>query len=199
VAGADIAAMCDMSPTEATEFSSYGSRVFRKLERGPIPTIAAVQGFALGGGCELAMACDFIYASPTARFGQPEVNLGLIPGFGGTQRLALRVGTSMAMELLLTGRMIDAAEALRIGLVNRISASAESLWSEALATAEEITSRGPLAVRMTRDLARHMQNELLDAALRRESEEFGAMFGTGDAQEGMQAFLSKRPATFEGK
>lgn len=199
VAGADIAAMSAMTESEASAFSDYGSTVFRSLEKGPLPTIAAVNGFALGGGCELAMACDILYASPRARFGQPEVNLGLIPGFGGTQRLALRVGHAMALELLMTGRMIDAQEALRIGLVNRVVGSDESVVDVAMATAREIVSRGPLAVRATRQLTRRMMNQALDEALRAESREFGTMFGTEDGKEGMGAFLAKRAASFTGR
>lgn len=198
VAGADIAAMRGMSPREAQRFSDRGSRLFRRLEQLPIPVIAAVNGFALGGGCELAMSCDFMYASDRAKFGQPEVNLGLVPGFGGTQRLIRKVGQPMAMELLLSGRTINAAEALRIGLINRI-VDGDELLVAASKTIREIASRGPVAVEVTKRLVHLAGDVSLDAGLHEEVSAFGAIFGTQDSVEGISAFLEKRSAKFEGK
>jgi enoyl-CoA hydratase len=170
----------------------------RRIELLPLPVIAAVNGFALGGGCELAMACDFIYAAEHAKFGQPEVNLGLIAGFGGTQRLPRKVPAGMAMELLLTGRVIDATEALRIGLVNRVVA-ADSLIENATATLREILSKGPVAVRKTKTLVQTAPDVTIDAGLANESAVFGDIFGTEDFLEGTGAFLEKRKPSFSGK
>src|SRR5690606_31676916 len=146
VAGADIAAMQELSPVEAEAFAARGQRLFDRLAALPAPVVAAVGGFALGGGCELAMACDIVIAGPKARFGQPEVKLGVIPGFGGTQRLVRRVGLSAALDLCLTGRMVDAAEALRMGLVSRVVEG--DVLEAALKVAEEIRGLGPVAVRL---------------------------------------------------
>lgn len=197
VAGADIAEMSGKSPREADRFAAVGNNLFRRIEHLPFPVIAAVNGFALGGGCELAMACDFIYASEKARFGQPEVGLGLIAGFGGTQRLPLKVGYGMAMELLLSGRMIDAPEALRIGLVNRIT-PVDELLDAAKATAAEILSKGPMAVRVTKRLVQLSGDVSLDAGLKEEIGAFGAIFATQDCKEGTTAFLEKRKPNFKG-
>jgi enoyl-CoA hydratase len=198
VAGADIASMHKKSAPDADRFAKLGNHLFRRIEKLDIPTIAAVNGFALGGGCELAMACDFIYASDRAKFGQPEVALGLIAGFGGTQRLPRKVGTPMAMELLLSGRMIDAAEALRIGLANRV-VSGDELLDAAEATLREILSKGPIAVRLTKQLVRSALDTPIDDGLEREIAEFGAIFSSTDCREGMGAFLEKRAAQFKGE
>ncbi len=197
VAGADIAAMRGMSTREAERFASRGSILFRRIEQLPIPVIAAVNGFALGGGCEIAMACDFMYASEKAKFGQPEVSLGLIAGFGGTQRLLRKVGHSMAMELLMSGRVINATEALRIGLVNRVLAPDE-LLPAAQATIREIASKGPVAVRVTKRLVQLSGDVSLDAGLKEEAGAFGAIFATQDSVEGIGAFLEKRAPGFKG-
>ena len=197
VAGADIAAMRTMDAAAAEAFGRRGNELFRRLELLPIPVIAAVNGFALGGGCELAMACDFIYASERAKFGQPEVNLGLIAGFGGTQRLPRLVGYGPAMELLLTGRMIDAAEALRIGLVNRLCAP-DALLDEVYATARELLTKGPVAVRETKRLVQQTREASLGSGLAQEIATFGQIFETSDRVEGLSAFLDKRAARFTG-
>lgn len=197
VAGADIAAMKTMTPDDAAAFSSRGSKLFRRLEGLPFPVVAAVNGFALGGGCELALSCDFIYASEKARFGQPEVQLGLVAGFGGTQRLPRKVPYGVAMELLLSGRMIDAAEALRIGLVNRVCAP-DALLDETKAALGEILAKGPVAVRATRTLVQRSLDTSLDVGLTEETAAFGEIFTTSDRTEGVSAFLEKRAPTFTG-
>jgi enoyl-CoA hydratase len=198
VAGADIAAMKNMTDREGRDFGALGHSVFDAIEKLRFPVIAAVNGFALGGGCELALACDFIYASSKARFGQPEVGLGIIPGFGGTQRLPRRVGPAMARELIYTGKMIGADEALRIGLANAVFAP-EELLASAQKAAADIATKGPIAVATAKRLiARGIEKPLLDAnAL--EQDAFGACFGTADQTEGMTAFLEKRAADFKGR
>jgi enoyl-CoA hydratase len=198
VAGADIAEMADQGATEARGFAAAGRAVGDVLEGMQKPVIAAVNGFALGGGCEIALACDFIYASDKAKFGQPEVNLGVIPGFGGTQRLARRIGQGRAMELVLTGDMIGADEALRMGLVNKIVAAAE-LMAETKKCAEKIAQKGPLAIAYARRAVRKSAELSLPAGLDLEAELFALLFATQDQKEGMKAFLGKRPAKFEGK
>lgn len=198
VAGADIAAMKEMSEEQAQTFSQRGSNVFRKLELLPIPVVAAVNGFALGGGCELMLSCDFAIASNKARFGQPEVNLGIIAGFGGTQRLARKIPYGVAMELLMNGGMIDAAEAHRVGLVNRI-VEPDQLLDEARKALELILSRGPVAVAQTKGAVQRGLDSTLDEGLAEESRRFGVCFGTADAKEGIGAFLEKRKADFQGK
>lgn len=198
VAGADIAQMRDMGSLEALEFSDLGHRLGRLIATMPQPVIAAVRGFALGGGCELALACDFIYASEAARFGQPEVNLGLIPGFGGTQRLPRLVGAAMAKELTLTGRLIDATEALRIGLVNAVHPPSE-LMAAVLQTAQLIAAKGPRAVAACKRAIHVGANMNIAEACQFEAQAFSSMFETADAREGMAAFLEKRRANFEGK
>jgi len=197
VAGADISQMVDLTPREARAFSAKGSDLFARLEALPVPVIAAVNGFALGGGCELMLACDFAIASSNARFGQPEVNLGLIAGFGGTQRLTRKVPYGIAMELLVTGRMIKADEALRIGLVNRV-VEPEALMSTVRGIVDEILSKGPVAVRRTRELVRSALDTTLADGLADETDGFGGVFETADAREGMTAFLEKRAADFTG-
>jgi enoyl-CoA hydratase len=198
VAGADIAEMQDQTATDARGFAQVGRTVGDVLESMAKPVIAAVNGFALGGGCELALACDFVYASEKARFGQPEINLGVIPGFGGTQRLPRRIGTARAMELVLTGDLIDAQEALRIGLVNKVFAP-DQLLAETRKTAEKIASKGPLAVAAARKAVRKSQELPLSSGNDLEAELFALLFATADQKEGMKAFLAKRPAVFEGK
>jgi enoyl-CoA hydratase len=198
VAGADIAAMSAMNPEQALAFASRGHALGDKLAALEIPTLAAVNGFALGGGCELALACDFIFAADNAKFGQPEVKLGVIPGFGGTQRLARRVGLARALELCLTGAVIDANEAARIGVANRIVPRAE-LAAVAIATLETITQMGPLAIARCKAVLHEGASLPLADANRLEREAFAALFASTDQKEGMAAFLAKRPAKFIGR
>lgn len=198
VAGADIGAQSVLDLEGGRSWGKKGSAIFRRLELLPLPTIAAVNGFALGGGCELAMACDMILASEKAKFGQPEVGLGITPGFSGTQRLARKVGKAKAMELILTGEMIRADEALRIGLVNQVVAP-EELLPAAKELAEKILKNGPLAVKYAKAaIARGLEVDL-DSAIALENELFAMCFATADQKEGMQAFLEKREAAFTGK
>jgi enoyl-CoA hydratase len=196
-AGADIAAMSEMPPATAKAFADAGHAVGDALESAPFPSIAAVNGFALGGGCELAMACDFIYASDKAKFGQPEVNLGVIPGFGGTQRLARRVGLGRARELCYTGDIIGAEEAYRIGLVNAVY-SLEELIPKARETAKKIATKGPLAIAQCKRVIGRGADLPLERASELEAQAFALLFGTSDQREGMTAFLAKRPAKFTG-
>ena len=198
VAGADIAAMQTLDPVAARQFSRLGQRLLNDIETFPKPVIAAVNGFALGGGCELAMACDIRIVAENARFGQPEVNLGVIPGWGGTQRLARLVGKGRAKELLFTGDMIDAQEACRIGLANRVVA-ADQLLAEARTMATKIAGKGPVAVRFAKEAVNNGLEMDLDRAGSFESDLFGLCFATADQREGMQAFLDKRPAKFTGR
>ena len=198
VAGADIASMSDMTVSEAREFSELGHAVGATIESAPYPVIAAVNGFALGGGCELALCCDFIYASTKAKFGQPEVNLGLMPGFGGTTRLPRRIGIARARELIYTGDMIRADEAYRIGLVNRVC-EPDALLAEARGTAEAIASKGPLAVASSKRSALRGSDVELPTANSYETEAFAGLFGSADQSEGTKAFLEKREAKFSGR
>ena len=198
VAGADIAQMQSFSSAQAQAFSEKGNRTFRALELLPIPAIALVNGFALGGGCELAMACDWAIASDRAQFGQPEVNLGVVAGFGGTQRLPRLIGRALAMELLVTGRMIKADEALRIGLVNHVVPAAE-LREKGLEAARTIASKGPIAVRLTKQIVQRGQDIDLANACQQEAYAFGLTCASEDQKEGMKAFLEKRPARFTGR
>jgi len=195
-AGADIAAMRKMGPVEGEAFSRLGHAAMAALEALAVPTIAAVNGFALGGGCELALACDWIYASSKARFGQPEVNLGLIPGFGGTSRLVRRVGVAWAKELVLAGEPIDAETAQRIGLANRVF-EPEALLDAAFATAEKIATKGPLAVAHAKQVVQEGQDADVRAAHALEQKAFGLVFSTEDRCEGMDAFLEKRAPSFQ--
>lgn len=198
IAGADIAAMAAMTPDEAREFSRRGHAVADALAKMPVPVIAAVNGFALGGGCEVALACDFIYAADNAKFGQPEVRLGVIPGFGGTQRLLRRVGLARALELCLTGDTIDAAEALRIGLVNKVLPQAE-LLPAAIAAARRIADAGPIAVAECKRVLHDGADMSLPRGNAIEVETFASLFATDDQKEGMAAFLAKRKPAFRGK
>src|SRR5215471_241700 len=182
VAGADISEMANMDVAEALKFAQAGHALMRRIEESRVPVIAAVNGFALGGGCELALACDFIYAGPRASFGQPEVNLGVIPGFGGTYRLSRRVGIAKARELIYSGRRIDAQEALRIGLA---AAVVEDPVAEAKKIAAEIATKGPLAVAAAKGV-------LDTGTLEAEMHGFADLFKTADQKEGMKAFLEKR-------
>jgi enoyl-CoA hydratase len=197
VAGADIAAMADMNPEQAMLFASQGHAVGEMLANLQVPTIAAVNGFALGGGCELALACDFILASERAKFGQPEVKLGVIPGFGGTQRLSRRIGIARALELCTTGATIDAQEAVRIGLANRVVAG-DQLLATCVGLVETMATMGPLAVAAAKRVIHRGAELPLAAANQLEVEAFAELFATRDQKEGMQAFLAKRPAEFTG-
>jgi len=191
VAGADIAQMKDLSKDEAEAFSKQGNDVFRKLETLPIPTIAAIGGYALGGGCELSMACDIRICSDTAVFGQPEVGLGITPGFGGTQRLARLVSPGMAKQLIYAARNIKADEALRIGLVNAVYPAAE-LMAAAEKLASTIAANAPIAVRACKKAINEGLDVTMDEALVIEEKLFGSCFKTADQIEGMAAFLEKR-------
>lgn len=198
VAGADINEMKDMTTIEARKFSILGNRIFRKLEILAKPVIAAINGFAIGGGCELSMACDIRIASSKVKFGQSEVGLGITPGFGGTQRLARYVGTSMAKELIFTGRFFTAEEALSIGLVNAVY-KPEELMDEAMKLAEVIAKNGPIAVRLSKEAINNGMQMDIDTAIRYESEIFGECFSTEDQKEGMNAFVEKRNKNFKNK
>ena len=197
-AGADIAEMRRLDALGGAAFSRLGHDALAALEALSVPTIAAVNGFALGGGCELACACDWIYASSKARFGQPEVNLGLLPGFGGTSRLLRRVGVAWAKELVLSGEPIDAETALRIGLANRVFAPDE-LLPAALSTAETLARKGPFAVAQAKRVLHEGQDADLRTANALEQQAFGVVFASTDRAEGMDAFLEKREPKFEGR
>ena len=198
VAGADIGEQCPMDLEAGRKWARRGSSVFRRLEKLEIPTIAAVNGFALGGGCELALACDIILASEKAKFGQPEVGLGIIPGFSGTQRLPRRVGIGKAKELIFSGKMIKADEAKAIGLVNEVCAP-EALMDAALEMARSFTKNAPIAVKYAKAcIDRGMQMDL-DDGIALENEMFAMCYATEDQKEGMTAFLEKRSATFHNK
>jgi enoyl-CoA hydratase len=198
VAGADIKEMKDMSPMEARKFMQFGQSVFNVIDNLPKPVIAAVNGFALGGGCELALSCDMILASEKAKFGLPEVTLGLHPGFGGTQRLPRLVGSAKAKELIFTGDMIDANEALRIGLANRI-VPAEELMGEAKKLAQRILRNGQVAICLAKSAINAGLNVPLEKGLAYEAETQGLVFSTDDKNEGLQAFIDKRKPNFHGK
>jgi enoyl-CoA hydratase len=194
VAGADIAGMASFTAEQAERFAAMGHTLGLTIEALPVPVIAAVQGFCLGGGCELALACDFILAGPKARFGQPEVRLGVIPGFGGTQRLARRCGSALALDLCLTGRQIGADEALRIGLVSRVVEG--DVVEAALAAATEIAANSPFAVRMVRRAILENVDADLDVGLAAERSLFALCFASPEQAEGMAAFLGKRPPSW---
>lgn len=197
VAGADIAELANVHPLEAVELSRTGQAVFRAIEQSSKPYVAAVNGAALGGGCELALACHLRVAAPEARFGLPEVGLGTLPGFGGTVRLPRLVGSGRALEMILTGKPIDAEEAFRIGLVNRV-VPADELLSHARALVEMIAANAPLAVALVIESVNRGVDLPVEAALEAESTLFGILAGTDDMREGTTAFLEKRAPRFTG-
>jgi enoyl-CoA hydratase len=198
VAGADIGEMSQFTPAQALDYGDLGQRVCMKLQRSNWVSIAAVNGFALGGGCELAISCDIRIASEKAKFGQPEVKLGVTPGWGGTQRLIHLVGVGKAKELVLVGETIDAAEALRIGLVEKVVPHGTVL-DEAKKMAAAVASRGPFAVRMAKQAINEGLESPLSSALEFEKKVFALCFSTEDLREGMKAFREKRPARFTGR
>ena len=195
VAGADIAQMRDQSPAEARQFSRKAQTVFSAIEHLPQVVIAAVNGFALGGGCELAMACDLRVASEKAKFGQPEVNLGILPSFGGTQRLPRIVGRGVSKQLIFTAEPIDATEAYRIGLANKV-APADTLMAECEAMAKKIMSKGMFGVSLAKAAVNDGMNMDTESAFKYEADLFALCFATDDQKEGMTAFLEKRAAVF---
>jgi len=196
VAGADIKYMSGLDVEQAKEWGELGHEAGRLLETMPKPTIAAVNGFALGGGCELALACDIRYAASTAKLGQPEVNLGIIPGWGGTQRLARVCGIGVAKELIFTGRIVDADEALRIGLVNGVH---DPVLEKARETASLLASKSPISLRLMKELANRALGGDHGANLEAESGMFGELFSSEDAKEGLTAFVEKREPRFVGR
>ena len=198
VAGADIAEMSGLSAAEAYTFSAAGHRLGRLMEDVSFPIIAAVNGFALGGGCELALCADYIFAAEHAKFGQPETNLGLMPGFGGTQRLSRRIGLARARELVYSGEPISAAQALSIGLVNRVLPAAE-LLAQTVQHAQRIAQQAPLAVASSKRALNRGFDADLAAACELEATAFGALFATEDARAGLTAFLAKQRATYQAR
>lgn len=198
VAGADIGVLATMDSLTGVEVSRAGQRVFRRIERFPKPVLAAVGGYALGGGCELALACHMRIASDTARFGLPEVGLGIIPGYGGTIRLARLVGLGRAIELTLTGEMVDAERAEAMGLVSRVVPRAD-LAEAAADLMDSVTRNGPVAVRMALESVYNALDAPTEDALDHESSLFGLLASTADMKEGMSAFLEKRKPAFEGR
>ena len=198
VAGADISQLAQQGPFDGKARALRGQAVFRKLERSPRPVIAAVNGFALGGGCELAMACHIRIAAEGAKFAQPEVKLGIGPGYGGSQRLPRLVGRGRALQLLLTGETIDAAEAFRIGLVNKVVPAAD-LLAQAESMMRQILANGPLAIALCIEAVDRGLDMPLDEGLMLEANHFGLLASSTDMAEGMRAFLEKRPARFTGR
>lgn len=198
VAGADISSMHGLGSRAIADYLELGQRTMRAIECCKVPVIAQVNGYALGGGLELALACDLIIASETAKFGQPEVNLGILPGFGGTQRLIARCGIGVSRRLCYTAELASASEALAIGLVDRV-VQADLLTEEARKLATLIASKAPLAVQATKKVIRVSEDPRLLPGLRHEVQEFLALFATSDREEGMEAFLTKRPARFTGR
>lgn len=198
VAGADISELAKLSKMEAVKFAEKGQGVFRRIEQLPVPVIAAVNGFALGGGLELALACDFIYASENARLGLPEVSLGLIPGFGGTVRLARVAGLNIAREMILTGDMVKADQAQAWGLVNRV-VPANELLGAARKALESVIAKGPLAVKAAKHAILKTYDQNVELAMQTEAEVFSDLFATSDVKEGTTAFLEKRKAQFRGQ
>ncbi len=200
VAGADIAEMDDFDRSHATLFSKAGHAAFGRLEELPIPTIAAINGFALGGGLELALCCDFLIATPTASLGQPELQLGLIPGFGATARFVNRLGLSRALELLWSGRKLSAEEALSLGLLDKLSPAGQNVVDFSVQfLGGLVKNAAPLAMGAVKRVAREAVTELYLKILESEAKTFGEMFDTKDKEEGVSAFLEKRPAQFKGK
>ena len=195
-AGADIKEMAGFTALQAESLARRGQRLLGRLESFPAPTIAAVNGFALGGGCELAMCCDLIIAGPNAVFGQPEVKLGVIPGFGGTQRLVRRVGRQRALELMMTGRNVQAEEAVSLGIA--LSIAEEDALDDAMALASRIAGNGPAAVRLVKRAVHETDRLDLEAGLAAEASLFALCFATDDQTEGMAAFVERRPAAFTG-
>ena len=198
VAGADINELAVQTPIEGKEHARRGQQIFDAIEQLGKPVIAAVNGFALGGGCELAMACTMRIAADTARFGQPEINLGIIPGYAGSQRLPRLVGRGLALEILLTGDMISAQRAYEIGLVNRVVPAAE-LIAEAKKLAHLLAAKAPIAVRYIIEAVHHGLDQSLDAGQFLETSLFGAIASSADMKEGTRAFLEKRKAVWQGK
>ncbi len=198
VAGADISEMAGMTVLEAKEFANRGHRLMNTIENAPFPVIAAVNGFALGGGTEIALSCDFIYASDKAKFGLPEVGLGVFPGFGGTQRLTKRIGTAKAKEMILSGEMIDACTALDLGIVNKVC-EADKLMEDVLNIAKKIASKAPLAIKLAKELVEIAASTDIKRGLKTEADYFALCFATEDQKEGMKAFLEKRKAEFKGR
>ena len=198
VAGADIGTMRDLEVLDGRDFTMFGQRLMDYVENMRQPVIAAVNGFALGGGCELAMACDIRIASEKAKFGQPEVNLGIIPGFGGTQRLPRLIGKGMAKYLIMTGEHISAQEALRIGLVQKVVVP-EELMNEAKRVADLILSKAPVAIRMAKCAINTAEDTDMRSGIAYEAEAYTTCFQAKDRVEGMSAFLEKRTAAFQGK
>ncbi|MGG6462573.1 enoyl-CoA hydratase/isomerase family protein [Solilutibacter silvestris] len=198
VAGADISEMNGLTPTEGRDFSLRGTRMMRRIERAPKPVIAMVNGFALGGGLELAMSCHLRIAADSAKVGQPEINLGLIPGFGGSQRLLRLAGRAATLELCLTGAPITAERALQLGIVNRVVPAAE-LEAETMKLAQQLAKAAPLALRGMLDCVNIGQDCGLEEGLEYESAQFGLVFSTADMREGTSAFLEKRAAEFKGR
>ncbi len=198
VAGADIAAMNDMDPLQAKRFAEVGHAAMALLDRSPVPTIAAVNGFALGGGCEIALSCDIRIAAANALFGFPEVGLGILPGMGGTQRAPRLIGPAVAKELIFTGRRIGADEARLMGLVNHVVPEGEAL-NAAKEMAAEIAANGPVAVRHAKAAANRALDVDIISGLEYEADQFALLFATEDAKEGMSAFMEKRKAEFEGR
>lgn len=197
VAGADITEFQKMNPLEALLFAERGQEIFFQLEALAIPVIAVVNGFALGGGCEMAMSCDFIYASANARFGQPEINLGIIPGFGGTQRLSRLVGRAKAKELCMTGEMIDANKARELGLVAKVF-PADELLAESMKVAKALAVRGQVALRAIKQVVDRGYDVDLKSGCALEAQAFSVCFASQDAREGVAAFLEKRKPNFQG-
>jgi enoyl-CoA hydratase len=197
-AGADIAAMAEMTPQEGHALSRLGHEVFARLEALPIPVVAAVNGVALGGGLELALACDLSVASERARVGQPEINLGLIPGFGGTQRLVPRIGVGRARELVYLGAQLSASEAHRIGLVDRV-VPPERVVEEATKIAGELAAKPPIALRQAKRAVQAVSDAALATGTRFETEAFGVVFASEDRVEGLKAFLDRRPPVWKGR
>jgi len=198
VAGADIAAMKSMTAIEAKQFCDLGHRVMKQIQNAHKPVIAAVNGFCLGGGLELALSCDFIYASENAKLGLPEVNLGIFPGFGGTQRLPRLIGKNKAKELIFTAKMLSAQEGKEWGIVNKVTSQAD-LLKEVEATAREIMKKGPIAIQLAKQAVNEGTDLDINSGLAIEQALFPTIFSTEDKLEGISAFLEKRKAEFKGK
>lgn len=199
VAGADIKEMMSLTVDQAQAFSKYGQQVFNKIEMLPVPVIAAVQGFALGGGLELALACDWIYATENTQFALPEVSLGLIPGFGGTARLIEKIGLPKASEMIFSAQKVKADEALRMGIVNKVVTNQDELMAACEQTLKKVSSMGPRAVAQAKRLLQKGRKEWLEQALEDEAEVFGDLFNLTDVAEGLKAFTEKRAPQFKGE